>query len=81
VVTGAHLSYLVSCGVVVLYPSVLTVMVVSGVVGVYFSILMNLPFALIPCYKVNIASVKEEIKFKSTYNYMEFDAVLRLHTV
>ena len=58
VVTGAHLSYLVSCGVVVLYPSVLTAMVLSGAVGVYFSILINFPFALIPYYKVNIASVK-----------------------
>ena len=52
VVTCAHLSYLVACGVVVLYPSVWTAMVMAGMAGVFFSLLISFPFALIPYYKV-----------------------------
>ena len=53
VVVGVHLAYLVTCGVTVLYPTVVTVMVMNVVSGVYFALLVNFPYALIPYYKVS----------------------------
>ena len=53
VVIGVHMAYLVTCGVTVLYPTVLTAMVVNVVSGVYFALLVNFPYALIPYYKVS----------------------------
>ena len=53
VVIGVHLAYLVTCGVTVLYPTVLTAVVLSVVAGVYFALLVNFPFALISYYKVS----------------------------
>ena len=53
VVIGVHMAYLVTCGVTVLYPTVLTSMVVNVVSGVYFALLVNFPYALIPYYKVS----------------------------
>ena len=53
VVVGVHMAYLVTCGVTVLYPTVLTAMVMNVVSGVYFALLVNFPYALIPYYKVS----------------------------
>ena len=53
VVIGVHMAYLVTCGVTVLYPTVLTAMVMTAVAGVYFALLVNFPFAVIPYYKVS----------------------------
>ena len=53
VVIGVHMAYLVTCGVTVLYPTVLTAMVMNVVSGVYFALLVNFPYALIPYYKVS----------------------------
>ena len=53
VVIGVHLAYLVTCGVTVLYPTVVTAIMMMAVAGVYFTLMMNFPFALIPYYKVS----------------------------
>ena len=53
VVIGVHLAYLVTCGVTVLYPTVLTAIMVNVVSGVYFALLVSFPFALISYYKVS----------------------------
>ena len=52
-VIGVHMAYLVTCGVTVLYPTVLTAMVMTAVAGVYLALLVNFPFAVIPYYKVS----------------------------
>ena len=53
VVIGVHLGYLVTCGVTVLYPTVLTAVVMTGVAGMYMALLVIFPYALIPYYKVS----------------------------
>ena len=53
VVIGAHVAFLVTCGVTVLYPTVLTLMVINVVAGVYFALLVNFPFAVVSYYKVS----------------------------
>ena len=53
VVVGVHLAYLVTCGVTVLYPTLVTAIMVNVVSGVYFALLVNFPFALISYYKVS----------------------------
>ena len=53
VVIGAHVSFLVTCGVTALYPTVLTVMVINVVAGVYYALLVNFPYALISYYEVS----------------------------
>ena len=52
VVIGAHVAFLVSCGVTVLYPTVWTALGMTAMAGVYFSLLINFPYAVIPYYKV-----------------------------
>ena len=53
VVIGAHVAFLVTCGVTVLHPTVLTAIVINVVAGVYFALLVNFPFALTSYYKVS----------------------------
>ena len=52
VVIGAHVAFLVSCGATVLYPTVWTAVGMTTMAGVYFSLLVNFPYAVIPYYKV-----------------------------
>ena len=52
VVIGAHVAFLVSCGVTVLYPTVWTAVGMTTMAGVYFSLLVNFPYAVISYYKV-----------------------------
>ena len=53
VVIGVNVAYLVTCGVTVLYPTVLTAMVMTAVAGVYLALLIIFPFAVIPYYQVS----------------------------
>ena len=52
VVIGAHMAFLVSCGVMVLYPTVWSAVGMATMAGVHFSLLVNFPFAVISYYKV-----------------------------
>ena len=53
VVIGAHMAFLVSCGVTVLYPTVWSAVGMATMAGVHFSLLVNFPFAVISYYKVS----------------------------
>ena len=53
VVICAHMAFLVSCGVTVLYPTVWSAVGMATMAGVHFSLLVNFPFVVISYYKVS----------------------------